>query len=487
MTLEHSRSLLLAEQATAHSRSELERRLESSVVAVSVDSTMPLATLTTRILLTTLRRGLGTLVLEPGDLSLGEVEHLEEAVATVDPARGLLVRGEGAVDVTVRVHVGSSASGRAIRIVPEGYGAHVAGARRAVITPARAANPLGAAYTAALGAAEVFKHTADVVSGRRILHRHLRFCPVTHSDDLGLAPDLTTQLILRLALVGVGAIGTGIAVILGELPATGFVLAVDRERFDRENVGTYSIGATADIETRPWKVELARRVLGRFDVADFRGPVAELPAEIDAGRIPWPAVVLTGLDSAGARREAQRIWPDRLIDGATGDTMVDLHDYGYGVDPCMICLFSENHDQPSGVERIASELGLPARLLADGERLLQEEDLHGLADEKRRRLQPQVGKPICGLVQALGLSGRDADGFMPSVPFVSLQAACLSVGRLLGHELGVGFGTNFIQYDALFGPQAASILRRERVADCYCSVRSTTIDAVRDRRATRKE
>lgn len=485
MMVEHSRSLLLAARATARSRSDLERRLGSSVVAVSVDSSMPLVTLTTRILLTTLRRGPGTLVLEPGGLSLGDVEYLEQVVAAVDPARALSIRRHGTADVTARVHIGPSSSSGAIRIVPEGYGAHVAGAQRAVISPTRPANPIGAAYAAALGAAEVFKHTADVVGDRRVLHRHLKFCPLTHSSDLGLAPDLPPELVLRLALVGVGAIGTGIALILSELPATGVVLAVDRQRFDRENVGTYSIGTAADIETRPWKVELARRVLGRFDVEDFRGPVAELPAQIDAGRISWPTVVLAGLDSADARREAQRIWPDRLIDGATGDTMVGIHDCGYGVDPCMICLFPENHDQPSGVERVAVALGLPATLLADGERLLREEDLQELDEERRQRLAPQVGKPICGLVQALGLSSYDAEGFMPSVPFVSLQAACLSVGRLLGRALGVGFETNFVQYDGLFGPQAASLLRIDRQADCYCTVRSTTIDAVRDRRGKR--
>ena len=49
---------------------------------------------------------------------------------------------------------------RAVRIVPEGYGAHIAGLSTAVIRPDRPGNAIGAIYTAALGAAEAFKRTA---------------------------------------------------------------------------------------------------------------------------------------------------------------------------------------------------------------------------------------------------------------------------------------------------------------------------------------
>src|SRR5262249_26222143 len=162
---------------------------------------------------------------------------------------------------------------------------------------------------------------------RRVLHRHMRFCPVTLSSDLGGAPDLPDVVTLNLALIGVGAIGTGIALILSELPAEGALLAVDRQRVDREDRGTYAIRTVADRAARPRKVDLAIRALHRFEVSEFPYPLAQLLAAVDAGTVPWPSLVLTALDTPEARREAQRLWPDRLIDGATGDTMVGLHDH----------------------------------------------------------------------------------------------------------------------------------------------------------------
>jgi hypothetical protein len=282
-------------------------------------------------------------------------------------------------------HVGPSAPTGVIRVVPEGYGAHVAAMSSAVIRPARSGNALGAIYAGALGATEVFKHTASVLSTQRVLHRHRRFCPVTLGPDLGRALDLPSSVTLMLSLIGVGAIGTGITLILSELPADGALLAVDRQRFGPENLGTYSIGTAVDVAAQIYKVELATRVLHHFDVREFPHPLSQLFIEIDAGTVPWSPLVLTALDTPEARREAQRLWPDHLIDAATGDTMAGLHNRRFGIDPCMICLFPERHDAPSGADHIAKRLGIRAEILADGERLLEEADLAGLSQEQRRR------------------------------------------------------------------------------------------------------
>jgi hypothetical protein len=276
---------------------------------------------------------------------------------------------------------------------------------------------------------------------------------------------------LNLAQIGVGAIGTGIALILSELPAEGALLAVDRQQFDPENRGTYSIGTAVDAAVRPRKVELAARVLSRFDVCEFPYPLSRLLAAVDTGAVPCPSLVLTALDTPEARREAQRLWPDRLIDGATGDTMVGIHDHRFGNDPCMHCLFPERHDLPSGAEQLAAELGIAPEVLGDGERLLKASDLRGMPEDQQDRLRPELGKPVCGLIRALGLTTADADAFMPSAPFISLQAACLSVGRLLAGVLCVAENGNFVQYDGLIGPQHASILRMKRSPACSCSTR----------------
>ncbi len=483
MEPEHSRALLLASGVTSTPASRLEQRLNDSVVAVSVDPGMPGAELTARVLVTTLRRGPGHLVLLDDRLTHHMVADLVAAATAIDPTRPLRITRTVPDSVTTRVHVGASVPGQVIRVVPDGHGAHLASTRTAVIRPARPGTPLGAVYAAALAAGEVFKHTARVLTRRRVIHRHLRFCPVTCTTDLAACPIPTGPLRMDLALLGVGAIGTGIVLLLRELDAEGTLLAADRQRYAPENKGTYSLGGVAEVETAPWKVDLARQNLPRFDVTPFHDPVESLIKAVDDGKAPWPRLVLTAFDSADARRDAQRLWPDRLIDAATGDTMLGLHDHQYGNDPCMWCVFPVRRNQPSGAERIAEQLGLPVELLAEADTILTDEHLAGLTDEQRRRLVPHLGTPMCGLARATGLTSLDANGYMPSIPFVSLQAACLSVGRLLATHLGVDTPSNFIQYDSLIGPQAASIDAMRIRLDCICRTRAHTIDKVRAARA----
>lgn len=483
MAVEHSRGLRLGAEATGRSESELEAALEASRVVVSVDPAMPLAQVTARVLLTTLRCGPGILVLERNDLARHGVEELIAAVNAVDPDRALKVVRTWRGDATVRLHLGP-AHDHAIRLVPDGFGAHVAGHRLAVIHPTRPGNGVGAVFTAALGAAEAFKLTARVLPDRRVLHRHMRFCPLSLSSDLAAAPDLPDDLVFELALVGVGAIGTGIALLLDVIGARGRLLAVDFQRFSQENRGTYSLGTEIDALAAPWKVDLARAALPRFDVIPFTEPAEHLLEATDAGSIPWFRTVMTALDSPEARRSAQRLWPDRLIDAGTGDTMLGIHDHEFGSGPCMICVFPPNREGPSGAQRLAAATGLSVARLVRGDDPLTEGDLGGLSVEQRRRLEPHLGKPVCGLAQEM-LTDLDASGYRPSIPFVSLQAACLAVARLLAVRIGAPVTNNLVQYHALVGPQAATIDRMDMAPGCHCQTRAASIEQVRAIRAGR--
>jgi hypothetical protein len=481
VSVEHSRSIKLAEQVSTSKGARLQQHLEASHVVVSVDAQLPQAQLTTRVLLTTLRRGPGTLTLVADGLTPACISELEAATAAIDADHPLRIvrRGKSWPDRAIAVHVGPNSSYAVIRIVPEGHGAHVASAATAVIRPQRAPSPLGAIYAAALGAAEVFKHSARVINSRRVLQRHLTFCPVSLSRDLAVAPDLPTRLTLDMTLIGVGAIGTGIVLLLDALGADGRLVAVDRQRYARENLGTYSLGGITEVSSAPWKVDIAQRALPRFDVTPVPDSIDKLIRSVDAGETRWSPTVLTALDSAEARRDAQRLWPDRLIDAATGDTMLGLHDHRYGVDPCLWCVFPVNRGVPSGADAIAQRLGLDVLTLADADAVLTEEHLEGKSEEQLTLLRPLVGTPMCGLAQATGLTSLDADGYMPSVPFVSLQAASLSVGRLIAAFTDCGPPVNLVQYDGLFGPQAATLAQMRRRPECICSERRSTIERVR--------
>jgi hypothetical protein len=484
VALEHSRALLLGADVTGRHESELEAALEASRVVVSLDPDLSAAPLTARVLLTSLRRLPGQLVLERGGLRPQLVDELAAAAHAIDSERSLIV--EGPRDATVRLHVGTGCADHAIRLVPDGHGVHVVGQRTAAVRPARAASALGAIYAAALGAAEAFKFTAQVLPARRTLHRHLRFCPVSLTSNLSAAPMLDRPLELDMTLVGIGAIGTGVTLALGALGAGGRMVAVDYQRFAQENRGTYSLGGAAEMETKPPKVDLAVAALPGFDVIRFPKKVEELAEAIDTGSVPWFPLVVAALDTAEARRATQRLWPDRLVDAATGDTMLGIHDHIHGVDPCMRCFFPEERGGQSAAERLAELTGLPGERLKRGDEPLTEDDLKGLDGEARARLVQFLGKPVCGLAQAFGLSALDGGGYQPAVPFVSLQAAALAVGRVIAARTGFSRLPNLVQYDGLFGPQSATLDEMAVTSDCYCQTRAATIANVRAERKAKR-
>jgi hypothetical protein len=480
VALEHSRPVRLAAGASGRTESELEHALDTARIVVSADASLPGALLTSRVLLTTLRRLPGQLTLERDGLPNATVDAIAEAVYAIDPERPLTIGH--AREATVRLHVGTDRGNEAVRLVPEAHGAHVVGQRSALIRPTRRPSALGAIYTAALGAAEAFKHSARVRPDRRVLHRHLRFCPVTLSSDLATAPTIEQPVELAMTLVGIGAIGTGVVLILSELDAFGRLVAVDRESFAPENRGTYSLGGAAEVGAKPAKVALAEAALARFDVQPFPDPVEELPAAIDRGDVPWMPLVVSGLDTAEARRATQRIWPDQLIDAATGDTMLGLHEHLHGRGPCMICFFPEERGGPSAAERLSAITGLPIELLSRGDEILRKEHLEQVSDEQRALLLQHLGRPVCGLARAVGLTALGAGDYRPSVPFISLQAASLALGRLLAHQLGLGTRSNLVQYDGLVGPQTATVEQMRATDDCYCQTNPRTIDKVRSLR-----
>ncbi|HST39417.1 MAG TPA: hypothetical protein VLK58_07900, partial [Conexibacter sp.] len=197
---------------------------------------------------------------------------------------------------------------------------------------------------------------------------------------------------------------------------------------------------------------------------------------VDACVLPWPTTVLSGLDSIAARRETQMLWPDRLLDAATGDTMCGLHDIGPADRACLRCLYPTRNGGPSSVQRLADATGLDAELLRHGDQPLLPEHLDCLSAGQQERLAAQVGKPICGLARAVGLTDLPSDDYRPSVPFVSQQAACLAVGRLLAEQLGVRDGATFIQYDALIGPDLATVEDREPDPGCFCQRHAEVVD-----------
>jgi molybdopterin/thiamine biosynthesis adenylyltransferase len=289
------------------------------------------------------------------------------------------------------------------------------------------------------------------------------------------------RLHLDVALAGCGAIGTAIALILQELDAEGEILLIDRQRFARENVATYSLGDEGNAHGRPWKVNLVARHLTRYRVRRFQGDVETLPQQVDDGAVRWPRAILGALDSPEARRALQLLWPDRLIDGGTSDTAVALHDVRAESGPCLKCFFPEPVDDET-VHRLAEITSLTPDFLGQGDTEIREEHIAHLPTGKRELMLPYIGKKVCGLAQAFGLVTSDPAGYAPAVPFVSQQAACLVIGRLIADAVGLKGLPNFVEYDALLGPTADVGDQRQADRDCYSEREHERIARVRQHR-----
>jgi hypothetical protein len=474
MSADYSRTELLAATATAVS-GDLLTHLGQQVVIVSCDP-KPDTVRAARILLTTLRRLPIVLAFDARNIAKDDVAAIADAVTAVYPERPLQAEPrEG-----LRVHIGVHAPEGILRVIPSQHGAHVVRDGRTI--DAVPASPLGSSMAAAFAVAEVFKAIVRVRAERRADVAHYAFCPVTLTDRPEAAPALPLPFHFSGALVGLGAIGSATAMILGEMETEGDIDLVDRQVYANENVTTYSLGGHVDAFAGVWKTELAERALRRATCRRFDNGIEDYVARVEDGSVAPTRIVLAGLDSPEARHETQRLWPDLLIDGATGDTMLGLHVVLNAGQPCMRCFVKVPAVTESPYARLSELTGLPVEKLREGDTVLREDDLAGVSAEQRERLAAHVGKKICGLAQVVGLTDLSSEGFRPSAAFVSLAAACLVVGRVVGAELNVAPEENFVQYDALFGPGRATIDVRRADLQCYCVQRNAVIERVRERR-----
>lgn len=475
MEPEYTRALRLAASATGQNETGLAAHLQSQHVEVSIAAQRPADIAAAELFLANLAR-------LPITLTVGAVsgadaqEHRRLVAASRRPSPNAPGSADTRGSAILRVHVGNGGSAD-LHGSPERHGAHVS---RSPLSVAGPANGLGAVTCASMLSGEVFKAIAPVLaSRRRDLDDAVSWCPVSLEAEPGATAELTRGLDLDVAIIGVGAVGTAVARILGLLDARGYASLVDPERFAPENLGTYSLGDYADASGRLWKTAIAARALPNVQTTRFDMPVNEFINLIDAGSARWPSIALTGLDSVDARRDAQLLWPDRLLDGATGDTMCGLHDVGTTSGACLRCLFPVPTGGPSAVERLANATGLDPELLRHGDQQLRESDLAMLTAPQRARLADHVGKPICGLADAVGLTGLPSEDYRPSVPFVSQQAACLVVGRLIADDLGLSDRATFVQYDTLIGPAHGTFEKRAALPTCFCQTRALVVERVR--------
>ena len=202
------------------------------------------------------------------------------------------------------------------------------------------ANPIGALGAACLGVAEVFKRLIALRPERGELSPGTTFSFYDYRESGSAGPALPTEVPVDLALFGAGAIGNGIVHLLSVLPVLGRINVVDRQAVQEENWGTYFLVGPGEFGIS--KAEWASSTLqSKLTTGWLRGSVEEY-VEQCGKRVPFPRLILNGLDNISARRAVQGLWPDQIIDGAIGPTVceVTIHPWKGNLS-CLCCDFEE--------------------------------------------------------------------------------------------------------------------------------------------------
>ncbi|WP_392544214.1 ThiF family adenylyltransferase [Oryzobacter telluris] len=484
-TTNYSRPLLLAASSSGVDEVNLKGRLENSAVVVTADPAAPALATTLRVLIANLRRLPIRLhiVADGGEGSLDStlLAELEGLVLGIDPTRPLSLSWPD--QFTVHVHVGVDTEKAHLSGVADGHGARLRPKGSSFPILLQAGTGLGGLVAGAMLTAEVFKILVGVAPNRRGPLKEIDFCPVALGEPDGVVRLLPT--LEGVALIGGGAIGTAVALILRELNAQGELTVVDPETYDEPNVATYSLGGLRSAASKQHKVQLIRDELPGVTVEPFIGKARDYIEAIDAGVSAMPVTVLGAVDSIEARHEIAAIHATNFLDGSTGGatgTMLSLSE-GTWSGPCLRCYYPTRRSQePTVIDVLAERTGLSRERLARGTDHLTADDLDALSvltAEDRVTLEAHLGQAICGLGRAFGLVGEDA-GYNPSAAFVAQQAAALVVGALI--RGGVSASPNHVQYDALFGPYAGMTVPRKPRLSCRCQVDAVLHREVRDHR-----
>ena len=303
-------------------------------------------------------------------------------------------------------------------------------------------NPLGAHAAAALGAGQVFMkligYKVPMAASEISLDSYELSSPGA-LDPGPLLPD--SPLNLDGFLVGCGAVANGWAYTIKRLPIVGQLHAVDRESLGTENLGPY-VGAD-----RAWlklpKVELIRDLL--------RPSVRVIPHaeewELFKIRLQYglkvPRLIINGLDNVETRHSVQRLWPECLIDMASGGTtsqVIVKSPSNEGL--CLLHALTRPPHEVGYAERLTRETGLSVERIRHGPTSpITDADVRDAPVLKRADLDRdrQRGELLCSRITRHNLrSDAHQSDFAPAAPFVScltgVMAAAETVKWLLGRQ-----------------------------------------------------
>lgn len=349
-------------------------------------------------------------------------------------------------------------------------------------------NPLGAMAAAALGVSEVFKRVYGINTEQAPLLEATEFSLYNLSTgDTAPGPELPTVMHLpNTLMVGAGAIGNAIALLMSQLQLHGQLHIVDKQAFAEENFGTCVL-----LDDKAWlstsKAQRLAQVLssGGLTCTFEQSPIA-IAARGPVLRSMATELVLNALDDVDARRDTQLLWPSVLVDGGINavGAAVRVHRLDRPSWACMRCGFKQSEVSARALQSEATGLSEEA-LGTDHDRRLTDGDI-AVADAELRpwlKEQQQLGRTVCATIaegQARRMGMSIAPGFRPSSPFVAaLSAALVMAEALKALYFKEAQKIQHFQLESIFiGPSSGAALVTSASTRCECSVHRSHINTV---------
>jgi molybdopterin/thiamine biosynthesis adenylyltransferase len=338
-------------------------------------------------------------------------------------------------------------------------------------------NPIGALAAASLGASEVFKRLVGLKPERGPFFDDLRFSCYSfevNTDDPGPLLPESIQLPETL-VVGQGAIGNGITLVLSQLPCAGTVMLLDSQKYGPENLGTCILLGKDGINEAKADWNANRFSGSQVNPIPIVGKVEEVLPHFGT-KYSYPSVILNGLDNVFARHDIQDLWPDIIIDGAIGDFPCQVVSHVWGRQTaCLKCLFSKP-STPDPVLVASSVTGLSPDKVREAEAVVTDEDVQKAPTEK----QALLGRKVCSVVSeqiiAQISAAKNESNFSPSTPFVATMSSAMVVGTLIKYLAGESQNiSSRFYFDILQGPQQGEHFREMAKSECSCHSRKKVI------------
>ena len=353
--------------------------------------------------------------------------------------------------------------------------------------------PFGTLAASALAAAEVFKRLLPPRPSRGALFSKTSYSTFTYSvGDEDPGPDLPPSIPLGpLLLAGAGAVGQAFVHALSHVVGlSGDLLAVDNEVVDDPtNSNRYCLAEDQDIGTRTPKTTLAARQMdgSTVRVIPQQRELTDVLDNINTGDLPWPRAVISALDNDEARYALQLVWPDLIVEGATGDTLLQVfrHHFEEGT-ACLRCIHEAPNEGELYERAVARRSGLKEQRILEAIRgentKVTEKDVTDAAEAVKPLLRAKLGKDLCGVlaeIERFDSSGQPA--IQPSVSFTSYLAGLLACAELIRWAAGLPPGlSGRYQLDPIATLEPGEPWEEEKRVDCYCVERAATVDAYRN-------